>query len=110
MRNIEASEPARMTAEWARRYLQRLDQPLDSWEADYFRSGCNFLARDSATGAIACWKSMNLPVNRRRETYAGPMGMTPLTRHEIDRLYGLLEKLADGEDASDQVALLRRYR
>jgi|SRR5882757_9371221 len=110
MRIIEQPEPARMTSEWARRYLERLDQPLDPWETDFFRSGCNFLARDSATGAISCWKSMNLPIARRRETYTGPMGMTPLTRHEIDRLYGLLEKLAEGEDASDQVAALRRYR
>lgn len=110
MRSIEQPPPARMTAEWARRYLQRLDQPLDPWETDYFRSGCNFLARDSATGAIACWKSMNLPIDRRRETYMGPMGTTPLTRQEMDRLCGLLEKLAEGEDASHQVAALRRFR
>jgi len=109
MRTIEPL-PTRTTIDWARRYLQRLDQPLDPWEADYFRSGCNFLARDSATGAIACWKSMNLPIDRRRETYTGPMGTTPLTRQEMDRLSGLLEKLADGEDASHQVAALRRFR
>jgi hypothetical protein len=38
------------------------------------------------------------------------MGTTPLTRQELDRLYGMLEKLADGEDASYQVAALRRFR
>ncbi|MGL4941554.1 MAG: hypothetical protein ACRC44_09450, partial [Bifidobacterium asteroides] len=69
MRSIEQPPSTRMAAEWARRYLQSLNEPRDRWEADYFRSGCNFLARDSTTGAIACWKSITLPIDRRRKLH-----------------------------------------
>lgn len=99
-----------MITEWARRYLERIDEPFDPWQADFFRSGCNFLARESSMGAMACWKSMNLPVDRRRETYTGPMGMLPLTRQELGRLSMFLERLAGGEDTAQELAVLRRYR
>ncbi|OWJ65560.1 hypothetical protein [Inquilinus limosus] len=85
--------PRSEIAEWAARYLERLDQPFDDWEADFFRRGCSFLSRRLATGAASSWRSMTLPPERRDEVYSGPLAARPLTVEETARLRGMLQRI-----------------
>jgi hypothetical protein len=84
--------PADVT-EWAGRYLERLDQPFDDWEADFFRRGCSFLSRRMAAGAASSWRSLSLPHDRRAELYSGPLAARPLTVEETERFRGMLQRI-----------------
>ncbi|WP_343717525.1 hypothetical protein [Inquilinus sp.] len=92
-------EPRPETAEWAARYLERLDQPFDDWQADFFRRGCSFLSRRLITGAASSWRSMTLPPERRDEVYSGPLAARPLTVEETARFREMLRRIAS-EDGS----------
>ena len=89
-------EPHPVGAEWAARYLERLDQPFDDWQADFFRRGCGFLARGVVPGAASCWRSMTLPPDHRHEIHAGPIAARALTAEEIDRIHGMLLRIIRG--------------
>lgn len=86
-------EPLSEIAQWAVRYRDRLDQPFDDWEADFFRRGCSFLSRRLATGAASSWRSMTLPRDRRDEVYSGPLAARPLTIEETDRFRDMLLRI-----------------
>ena len=94
-------EPLADVAEWAARYLERLDEPFDDWEADFFRRGCSFLARRMAAGAASNWRSLTLPPHRRDEVYSGPLAARPLTIEETARFRGMLERIARGGSRDD---------
>lgn len=81
-------------ADWAARYLERLDRPFDEWEADFFRRGCSFLSRQLAAGAASNWRSLTLPPEHRAEAYSGPLAARPLTVEEIERFRGMLQRIA----------------
>ncbi|MGK9232527.1 hypothetical protein KXS07_11380 [Inquilinus limosus] len=89
----QSREPRSEIAEWAARYLERLDQPFDAWEADFFRRGCSFLSRRVAAGAASSWRSLTLPPDRRDEVYSGPLAARPLTVEEIDRFRDMLRRI-----------------
>ncbi len=91
-----ANSPIGPTPDWACRYLARLDQEFDDWEADCFRRGCSFLARGMARGAASNWNAMLLPASRRNEVSQGPFSAQPMTRSEEDRLRGLLNAIIGG--------------
>ncbi|WP_225768292.1 hypothetical protein [Inquilinus sp. Marseille-Q2685] len=84
-------EPLSEIAEWASRYLERLDQPFDAWEADFFRRGCSFLSRRLAAGAASSWRSLTLPPERRDEVH--PLAARPLTVEETARFRDLLQRI-----------------
>jgi hypothetical protein len=91
------SEPIPISAEWAARYLERLEQPFDDWQADFFRRGCGFLARGVIPGAESCWRSMTVPPDHRPEIYAGPIAARALTAEEIGRIRGMLLRIVQAE-------------
>lgn len=84
-------------ADWAARYLERLDQPCDDWEADFFRRGCTFLSRRLAAGAASSWRSMTLPPEHRDEVYSGPLAARPLTVEETARFREMLQRIVREE-------------
>lgn len=86
-------EPLSEVAEWAARYLERLGQPFDDWEADFFRRGCSFLSRRLAAGAASNWRSLTLPPDRRDEVYSGPLAARPLTVEETARFRDMLQRI-----------------
>jgi hypothetical protein len=97
----QAREPLSDIAEWAGRYLERLDQPFDAWETDCFRRGCSFLARGVAAGAASSWRALTLPPDRRDEARSGPLAARRLTAEEIDRFRAMLERLVRRRDGAD---------
>jgi hypothetical protein len=91
------SEPRAALGLWAGRYLERLAEPFDDWEADSFRRGCGFLARGLSIGAASCWRSMTLPSDRREEVYGRPVATRSLTVAEIARLRTMLFRITQAE-------------
>lgn len=92
------------TAEWALRYLERMESSFDSWQTDCFRRGCGFLARGVVRGAATSWDGMQLPEEDRPAPVTVPMVVQPLTHAEADRLRWMLSRLA-GASAQPQVAM-----
>jgi len=90
----QGREPRADIADWAARYLERLDRPFDDWEADFFRRGCSFLSRRLAAGAASNWRSLTLPPDHRAEVYSGPLAARPLTVEETERFRGMLQRIA----------------
>jgi hypothetical protein len=86
-------------AGWAARYLERLDQPFDDWQADFFRRGCSFLSRRLAAGAASSWRSMMLPTEHRAEVYSGPLAARPLTVEETARFREMLQRIVRGSSS-----------
>ena len=91
------SEPRATLVLWAGRYLERLAQPFDDWEADSYRRGCGFLARGLSIGAASCWRSMTLPLDRRHEVYNGPIATRSLTVAETTRMRTMLGRIIQVE-------------
>ncbi|WP_395681499.1 hypothetical protein [Inquilinus sp.] len=86
-------EPRSEIADWAARYQERLDEPFDDWEADFFRRGCTFLSRRLAAGAASSWRSIALPPEHRDEVYSGPLAARPLTVEETARFREMLQRI-----------------
>ncbi|MFE0754815.1 hypothetical protein ACFW16_12745 [Inquilinus sp. NPDC058860] len=91
----QCREPLSEVAGWASRYLERLDQPFDAWEADCFRRGCSFLSRRLAAGAASSWRFLTLPPERRDEVH--PLAARPLTVEETARFREMLQRIAREE-------------
>ncbi|WP_342242221.1 hypothetical protein [Inquilinus sp. OTU3971] len=82
----------------AQRYLERLSQPLDYWQAYFFRRGLEYFARGIPEGAISALNFMDLTIDRRSEMFCGPMLVQPLGQSEADDIrISLSEIIAAGE-------------
>ncbi|WP_026872371.1 hypothetical protein [Inquilinus limosus] len=87
------------SASLAGRYLRKLDDVLDHWEAHFLRRGYEFLQRGIPEGAISALNYLELPPERRAAAFAGPMPVTPITDREARGMRYGLERLLAAEEA-----------